>query len=53
MDETHFTHKSRSPFMKLVRMATTPLRRTFFLRTGEDPTLGNRVASWLLSEMGY
>jgi hypothetical protein len=30
-----------------------PLRRTFFLRTGENPSLANRLVSWLLYRMGY
>jgi uncharacterized protein (DUF362 family) len=53
MDETHFTHRNRSPFMRLLRAVTNPLRRTFFLRTGEDPSAANRLMSWLFWKMGF
>ncbi|MBI5068158.1 MAG: DUF362 domain-containing protein [Deltaproteobacteria bacterium] len=53
MDETHFTHRNRSLFMRLLRAATNPLRRTFFLRTGEDPSAANRLVSWLFYRMGF
>ncbi len=53
MDETHFRHKSRSPLVRLLRRLTVPLRRAFFLRTGEDPSLANRFFSWLFYEMGF
>jgi uncharacterized protein (DUF362 family) len=53
MDEAHFTHKSKALHIRLLRKLTVPLRRTFFLRTGEKPTLANRAASWILYHMGY
>jgi uncharacterized protein (DUF362 family) len=53
MDETHFTHISRNPFIKLLRALTNPIRQTFFLRTGENPTLLNRFMSWVFFKMGY
>jgi uncharacterized protein (DUF362 family) len=53
MDQTHFTHKSRNVFIKLLRACTNPIRQTFFLRTGENPTVFNRLASWVLWKMGY
>lgn len=53
MDETHFQHKSKAWHIRLVRWLTVPIRRTFFLRTGESPSLGNRMASWLLYRMGF
>ncbi len=53
MDETHFQHKSRALYMRLLRKLTVPLRRTFFVRTGENPSLGNRMFSWLFYKMGF
>jgi uncharacterized protein (DUF362 family) len=47
MDETHFRHKNNALYMRLLRRLTVPVRRLFFLRTGENPTLGNRMVSWL------
>lgn len=53
MDETHFTYKNRSAFMRLVRWTTIPLRRTFFVRAGEDPTWANRLACWIVYKLGF
>ena len=53
MDETRFTHKNKSWHMRLLRKWTIPLRRTFFLRTGENPTRLNRAVSWVLYRMGF
>jgi uncharacterized protein (DUF362 family) len=53
MDETHFTYKDRSLKMRILRKLTLPLRRAFFLRTGEDPSLANRLFSRLFYEMGF
>ncbi len=53
MDESHFTHKSMAWYIRLLRELTVPLRRTFFVRTGENPSLPNRIASWVLHELGY
>jgi uncharacterized protein (DUF362 family) len=53
MDETHFTHKNRGWRMRLLRWLTVPLRRAFFLRTGENPSLGNRFFSWLFYRLGF
>ncbi len=53
MDETHFHHKSRSWFIRFLRQLTVPIRRLFFLRTGENPSLGNRLVSWVLYQMGF
>jgi hypothetical protein len=53
MDETHFTHKSRSPLVRLLRRLSVPVRRAFFLRTGEHPSAANRFFSWLFYRMGY
>ncbi len=53
MDETHFHRKHDSWFIRGLRRLTVPLRRTFFLRTGENPSLTNRVVSRLLYRMGF
>jgi uncharacterized protein (DUF362 family) len=53
MDASHFRHKSTAAPIRLLRRLTEPLRRTFFVRTGENPSLGNRVMSWLLYRMGF
>ena len=53
MDETHFRHTSNEWYIKLLRSLTVPLRRTFFLRTGERPTAANRFFSWLFYHLGY
>ncbi|HWS15605.1 MAG TPA: DUF362 domain-containing protein [Candidatus Methylomirabilis sp.] len=53
MDETHFRHKNRALYMRLLRSMTIPLRRAFFLRTGENPSLANRLFSSLFYKMGF
>jgi len=53
MDETHFHHKNKALYMRILRKLTVPLRRTFFVRTGENPSLGNRFFSWLFYRMGF
>jgi uncharacterized protein (DUF362 family) len=53
MDETHFRHKNRALYMRLLRRMTVPLRRAFFLRTGENPSRANRLFSSLFYKMGY
>ena len=53
MDETHFHHKSNAWYIKLLRSLTVPLRRTFFLRTGEEPSAPNKFVSWLFYHLGY
>ncbi|MBW6504255.1 DUF362 domain-containing protein [bacterium] len=53
MDEAHFRHKNRALYMRLLRRMTVPLRRAFFLRTGEDPSRANRLFSSLFYKMGY
>jgi uncharacterized protein (DUF362 family) len=53
MDEEHFRHKDKALHIRLLRKLTLPIRRMFFVRTGEDPSLGNRIASWLLYKLGY
>ncbi len=53
MDETHFRHTSNEWYIKLLRQMTVPLRRTFFLRTGEEPSAANRFFSRLFYHLGY
>ena len=53
MDETHFRHTSDEWYIKLMRQATVPLRRAFFLRTGEEPSAANRFFSRLFFHLGY
>jgi uncharacterized protein (DUF362 family) len=53
MDETHFRHKNRALYMRLLRRMTVPLRRAFFLRTGENPSRANRLFSSLFYKLGF
>lgn len=53
MDETHFHRKNKALYMRILRRLTVPLRRTFFVRTGENPSVGNRFFSWLFYRMGF
>lgn len=53
MDETHFRHKDEGWSIRLLRRLTVPVRRTFFVRTGENPSLSNRAVSWLMYHMGF
>jgi uncharacterized protein (DUF362 family) len=51
MDESHFTHKSKSEFMKMARAALHPLQTTIFLQAGGERTLANKLfgkfTTWL------
>lgn len=51
MDEDHFTHKSKSVFMKAARMALKPLQESIFLQAGGERTLANKLlgkfSNWL------
>jgi cholesterol oxidase len=53
MDETHFHRKNKALYMRILRRFTVPLRRTFFVRTGEAPSVANRLFSWLFYKMGF
>ena len=53
MDETYFHYTNHSLIMRLLRTLTNPLRRAFFLRTGENPSWANRFFSWLFYRMGF
>jgi len=53
MDATRFRHKNRALYMRLLRRMTVPLRRAFFIRTGENPSLANRLFSSLFYKLGF
>jgi uncharacterized protein (DUF362 family) len=53
MDETHFHYKNKALYMRILRKLTVPLRRTFFVWTGKNPSLSNRFFSWLFYRMGF
>ncbi len=53
MDEKHFRDKSKALHIRLLRKLTLPLRRMFFVRTAENPSKGNRIASWVLYKLGH
>jgi len=53
MDKEQFQHKDKALHIRLLRKLTLPLRRMFFVRTGENPSLGNRIASWVLYKLGH
>lgn len=53
MDESYFHYKVRKWYMPLFRWVTLPMRRAFFVRTGENPTMMNRFFSWLFFKMGF
>ncbi len=51
MDEKRFRPKNNSVPVRMLRSITDPLRRTFFVRSGETPStmnvLVNRIFYWL------
>jgi len=53
MDGSYFHYTVRKWYMPFLRRLTLPLRRTFFVRTGENPTVANRFFSWLFYKMGF
>jgi hypothetical protein len=52
MDESHFTHKSKSKFMKNARKAVNPLQKAIFLQAGGERTLANKLVSKFLTWLG-
>jgi uncharacterized protein (DUF362 family) len=52
MDHSYFRYKVRKWYMPFLRRLTLPLRRTFFVRTGENPSIANRIVSWIFYQMG-
>jgi hypothetical protein len=53
MDPVAFPDRPASCAKRFVRSLTVPLRRAFFVRSGESPTAANRFFSRLLYRMGY
>jgi len=53
MDEEHFTPKEMGPLTRILRKITQPLRKTFFVQAGKNPTWFNRMAARILYRMGY
>lgn len=52
MDESHFTHKSKSKFMKEARKALKPLQEALFLQAGGERSLANKLVSRFLTWLG-
>jgi uncharacterized protein (DUF362 family) len=52
MDESHFTLKSKSEFMKLARKAINPLQKAIFLQAGGERTLANKLLSRFFTWLG-
>lgn len=52
MDESHFTHKSKSMFMKAARKALNPLQKVIFLQAGGERTLANKLVSKFFTWLG-
>jgi uncharacterized protein (DUF362 family) len=52
MDESHFTHKSKSEFMKAARKALNPLQKVIFLQAGGERTLANKLVSKFFTWLG-
>jgi uncharacterized protein (DUF362 family) len=52
MDESHFTHKSKSVFMKAARKAINPLQKAIFLQAGGEQTLATRLMSKFFTWLG-
>jgi uncharacterized protein (DUF362 family) len=52
MDESHFTHKSKSVFMKAARKAVKPLQKAIFLQAGGEQTEATRLVSRFFTWLG-
>jgi cholesterol oxidase len=53
MDPQAFPEKPGAMWKRFLRTLSMPLRETFFVQTGKNPTLANRLASRLLYRMGF
>lgn len=53
MDDSYFHYKVRTWYMPFLRRLTIPMRRAFFVRTGENPSMLNRFFSRLFFRMGF
>jgi uncharacterized protein (DUF362 family) len=52
MDESHFTHKSKSVFMRAARKALNPLQKAIFLQAGGERTEANKLVSKFFTWLG-
>ncbi|MFP3868716.1 MAG: DUF362 domain-containing protein [Desulfobacteraceae bacterium] len=52
MDESQFTHKSKSAFMQAARRALNPIQQAIFLQAGGERTLANRLVGRFLTWLG-
>jgi uncharacterized protein (DUF362 family) len=52
MDESHFTHKSKSVFMRAARKAVSPLQKAIFLQAGGERTLANKLTAKFFTWLG-
>ncbi len=52
MDDTHFTHKSRSLFVQAARKAIRPIQEAVFLQAGGERTLANKLFNNFLTWLG-
>lgn len=52
MDDSHFTHKSESDFIKLARLALSPLQKALFLQAGGERTLANKLLNKFFTWLG-
>jgi hypothetical protein len=52
MDESHFTHKSKSAFMKVARTAINPLQKAIFLQAGGEKTQATKLVSRFFTWLG-
>ncbi len=53
MDPAAFPDKPGAPWKKMLRRLSLPLRQTFFVQTGQNPTWANRLAARVLFHMGF
>jgi len=52
MDESHFTHKSKSFFMEKARKAINPLQKAIFLQAGGEKTQATKFVSKFFTWLG-
>jgi uncharacterized protein (DUF362 family) len=52
MDESHFTHKSKSVFIEKARAALKPIQEAIFLQAGGERTAANRLVVKFLTWLG-
>ncbi|MFZ5449564.1 MAG: DUF362 domain-containing protein [Thermodesulfobacteriota bacterium] len=52
MDESQFTHKNKSEFMRQARKAINPLQTAIFLQAGGEQTLANKLVSKFFTWLG-